>query len=312
MKNISWRKRFFLSYIFVGAIPLLLLGTFFYYGNRLTSKQEMERNNSAMLSQVLQKLDYVSEKMNSAAYHFSGSEMEAELNDVRNQAIAIDEGMVVSQLETYSEIIGDTESAVNTILYLRGDKYIYTMDGRIPYSVFEENMKQYGDLNLSSFFSSINATKNDVRVKLSGGREEGDQMDVQSMVYFLYPIPYMNNIPIATLGFGFDVQSMENLVRTYYTANSQIYIFDERYQNIFCSGLEGFSEGTMKELSDLALQYRRNGQKLAREEVNGKSFIVTREISANSGLAIISITDEREFYQYDSSFASWFFSSSGS
>lgn len=308
MKNISWRKRFFLSYIFVGAIPLLLLGTFFYYGNRLTSKQEMERTNSAMLSQVLQKLDYVSEKMNSAAYHFSGSEMEATLNDVRNQAIAIDEGMVVSQLETYSEIIGDTGSAINTILYLRGDKYIYTMDGRIPYSIFEENMKQYGDLNLASFFRSINATKNDVRVKLSGGKYfEGEQMDGQSMVYFLYPIPYMNNIPIATLGFGFDVQSMENLVRTYYTTNSQIYIFDEIYQNIFCSSPEGFSEETMKALSDLALQYRRTGQKLAREEVNGKPFIVTREMSANSGLAIISITDEKEFYQYESSFASWFF-----
>lgn len=70
MKNYSWKRRLFLSYIFIGVIPILVLGAFFYYGNRQSSKQETERNNLAQMSQVLQKMDYITEKMNNAAYHF--------------------------------------------------------------------------------------------------------------------------------------------------------------------------------------------------------------------------------------------------
>lgn len=47
---------------------------------------------------------------------------------------------------------GDTENDVKPILYLRGDKSVYTMAGKIPYSDFEKDMNQYGDLNQASFF----------------------------------------------------------------------------------------------------------------------------------------------------------------
>ena len=83
---------------------------------------------------------YKRQKMNSAAYHFSGSEIEDQLNDVRYERTEIDEGLVASQLMTYSEIVGDTENDVKPILYLRGDKSVYTMDGKIPYSEFEKEM----------------------------------------------------------------------------------------------------------------------------------------------------------------------------
>ena len=57
MKNYSWKMRLFLSYIFIGVIPILVLGAFFYYGNRQSSKQEMERNNLPQMLQALQKWD---------------------------------------------------------------------------------------------------------------------------------------------------------------------------------------------------------------------------------------------------------------
>ena len=173
MKKMSWRKRLFYSYIFIGVIPLLVLGAFFYYGNRMTERKELEKSNSAMLSQVLQKLDYVTEKMNSAAYHFSGSEIDEQLNDVRYERAEIDEGLVASQLMTYSEIVGDTENDVKPILYLRGDKSVYTMDGKIPYSEFEKDMNQYGDLNEASFFGTINSVKDDRSLKIGEGKRAG-------------------------------------------------------------------------------------------------------------------------------------------
>ena len=303
MKKMSWRKRQFYSYIFIGVIPLLVLGAFFYYGNRMTERKELEKSNSAMLSQVLQKLDYVTEKMNSAAYHFSGSEIEDQLNDVRYERTEIDEGLVASQLMTYSEIVGDTENDVKPILYLRGDKSVYTMDGKIPYSEFEKDMNQYGDLNEASFFGTINSVKDDRSLKIGEEKQAGEE---SSIVYFLYPIPYMNNIPIATIGFGFRSDSLNELIKTYYTADSAIYIFNERYLTLFQCGQENCSGLSRESLDNLAIKYRRTGGKLVEERVDGGSFIIMREISANSGLSVVSITDSKKFYQSGSEFASWY------
>lgn len=303
MKKMSWRKRLFYSYIFIGVIPLLVLGAFFYYGNRMTERKELEKSNSAMLSQVLQKLDYVTEKMNSAAYHFSGSEIEDQLNDVRYERAEIDEGLVASQLMTYSEIVGDTENDVKPILYLRGDKSVYTMDGKIPYSEFEKDMNQYGDLNEASFFGTINSVKDDRSLKIGEEKQAGEE---SSIVYFLYPIPYMNNIPIATIGFGFGSDSLNELIKTYYTADSAIYIFNERYLTLFQCGQENCSGLSRESLDNLAIKYRRTGGKLVEERVDGGSFIIMREISANSGLSVVSITDSKKFYQSGSEFASWY------
>lgn len=303
MKKMSWRKRLFYSYIFIGVIPLLVLGAFFYYGNRMTERKELEKSNSAMLSQVLQKLDYVTEKMNSAAYHFSGSEIEEQLNDVRYERAEIDEGLVASQLMTYSEIVGDTENDVKPILYLRGDKSVYTMDGKIPYSEFEKDMNQYGDLNEASFFGTINSVKDDRSLKIGEEKQAGEE---SSIVYFLYPIPYMNNIPIATIGFGFGSDSLNELIKTYYTADSAIYIFNERYLTLFQCGQENCSGLSRESLDNLAIKYRRTGGKLVEERVDGGSFIIMREISANSGLSVVSITDSKKFYQSGSEFASWY------
>ena len=303
MKKMSWSKRLFYSYIFIGVIPLLVLGAFFYYGNRMTERKELEKSNSAMLSQVLQKLDYVTEKMNSAAYDFSGSEIEDQLNDVRYERTEIDEGLVASQLMTYSEIVGDTENDVKPILYLRGDKSVYTMDGKIPYSEFEKDMNQYGDLNEASFFGTINSVKDDRSLKIGEEKQAGEE---SSIVYFLYPIPYMNNIPIATIGFGFRSDSLNELIKTYYTADSAIYIFNERYLTLFQCGQENCSGLSRESLDNLAIKYRRTGGKLVEERVDGGSFIIMREISANSGLSVVSITDSKKFYQSGSEFASWY------
>lgn len=302
MKSISWKKRLFLSYIFVGVIPLFVLGAFFYYANRLSMSQEKEKTNSSMLSQAMQKLDYVTEKMNSAAYHFSGTEMAEQLNAVRNQAVDIDEGMVLSQLATYSNIVGDEESPASAILYLRGDKYIYAPGGRVTYSDFEKDMGRFGDLNQVSFFTSLNSLNNETSIKIGGGMPDQD-----AVVYFLYAVPYMNNIPVATIGFGFDHQALENMIRTYFPLPSAIYLFNEKFQNIYVqrSGRESAEDPAA--LDAAALAARKTGGRFAEEKINGKDYVILREISANSGYTLVAVTEKNDFYQYRNPLFFWFF-----
>lgn len=301
MKSFSWKKRLFLSYIFVGVIPLLVLGAFFYYGNRLSMSQEREKTNSSMLSQVMQKLDYVTEKMNSAAYHFSGTEMAEQLNAVRNQAVDIDEGMVLSQLGTYAEIVGDEESPASAVLYLRGDRYIYAPGGRMPYADFEKDMARYGDLNQVSFFTTLNSLNNDTSIKIGG-----EKTDQDAMVYFLYAVPYMNNIPVATIGFGFDHQALKNMIETYFPLQSAVYLFNEKYQNIYIERSGKESAGDMTAMDAAVLSLRKTGGRFLQKKINGKEYVILREISANSGYMLVSVTEKNDFYQYQNPFFFWF------
>ena len=304
MKRISWKKRLFLSYIFVGVIPLLVLGAFFYSGYRISAEQETEKNNMAMLSQVVQKMDYVTEKMNSASLHFSGNELAEQLDDVRDQKVDMEEGIIVSQLTPYSDVVSEVENPAYMILYLRGDHYIYSPEGRVEYAEFENEMKQYGDLNKISFYSTISSFKKSISLKVSGSEAE-NQENKNTMTFFLYPVPYMNNIPVATLGFGLDFEAMRNMIQTYYNLESIVYVFNDQLQNIFTYAPDSLLEEAAV-LEEQLLKYPRGGGKMTEERVNGKEYVLLREISANSGFTIVTITRKDIFYQHENKFMSWY------
>lgn len=59
--------------------------------------------------------------------------------------------MIQSQLATYAKIISEEENATRMLLYLRGDTYLYTIEGRMKYLEFETQMQRYGDLNEVAF-----------------------------------------------------------------------------------------------------------------------------------------------------------------
>lgn len=301
MKNYSWKRRLFLSYFFIGVVPLLVLGIFFCYGSSIYMKKEVEQSNFSMLSQTVQKLDYLRETMNSAVYHFSGTKMAEQLEEMRNREVAVDEGTVNSQLLTYAGMIGDENSRILNFLYLRGDKYIYTTDGRMEYRIFENDMKAYGDPDQASFFSAINSINRETTISLNDGAEKKKEM-----LYFLFPVPYMDHIPIATLGFGLDEDAMKNLFAACYSLDSSLYLFNGQYQNIFVQRASGISEQEGERMDELALTCRKMGGKISSQRIGGHEYVVMREISANSGLMLISVTEKRAFYQFDTSFATMY------
>ena len=63
MKKGKWWRKFFLSYVFVALIPVIVMACFFYYGNRLSWYEEIENKNYTAMGQVINKLDYIKEKM---------------------------------------------------------------------------------------------------------------------------------------------------------------------------------------------------------------------------------------------------------
>ena len=62
----------------------------------------------------------------------------------------------------------------------------------------------------------------------------------------------MNSIPIATLGFGFDSDDLKKVIKTYYTVDSNIFVFNEMQQNIFTYIKAGTDEETAESLEKFA------------------------------------------------------------
>ncbi len=246
-------------------------------------------------------LDYEVEKMGSAANHFSGTQMAGQLEDVRDRKTDIDEGMVVSQLSTYAGIVADEERMPQMLLYLRGDSYIYTENGRLEYQEFEKEMLRYGSLNQVSFFTTIISDSKERTLYVENG-ETGS-----SITWFLYPVPYMNNIPIATLGFGYETKILSEMVENYYPLESAVYFLDRQRRMVYARVPESFGQKDREAAKEIA-GYRGKAIGYANtEKIDGRSYVVMREISANSGYAVVAVTKPREFYQSEDGFAKWFF-----
>ncbi len=262
MRKYGWREKILFSYIFACVLPLLVLGIFFFYGNRARVRQELEKSNNTCLEQVLQMLDYEVEKMGSAANHFSGTRMAGELGDARNRKTDIDEGMVVSQLSTYAGIVADEERMPQMLLYLRGDSYIYTINGRLEYQEFEKEMLRYGSLNQVSFFTAIISESKERTLYVENGGTGS------SITWFLYPIPYMNHIPVATLGFGYETKILTEMVENYYPLESAVYFLDRQRRVVYGRIPDSFDRQDAEAAKEIA-GYKGRGIGYANTEKTG-------------------------------------------
>jgi AraC-like DNA-binding protein len=276
----------------MGILPVIILGTFFYLGYKMSVYREIEVNNYASLTQALNKMDYNIEKMNSIAYHFSGYKIDETLimnND--SQVPNVNETNIVQQLKIYNETVGSVP--INTILYIRGDKNIYSKEGKTLYSEFEASVRDYGDLTMSNFFKMINSLKYNTSVKMFQS-EETASFD-KTMTYYLYPIPYMESLPMATLCFGYRYEDIYGLIEDYLgEMTSNIYIYNEYHHNIFTSELGNLDTEIRERLDTLAMEWKGTG--VFEQKIGKKSYIIMRNVSQNSGFSMVAINEKGNFY----------------
>lgn len=297
MKHKSWKTKFLLSYILAAVIPVLVLGCFFYYGSKLSAGKEIENSNYSALLQALNKVDYVVEKMNGIAYHFSGYEFDEDFMESDRRIQEANEVKLIKQLKTYAENLDSVPTQV--ILYIRGDKFIYTDQEKMLYSNFENSIKQYGNLSMSSFFKKLNSLSYNTSVKAYQDAEK-EQYD-KTITFYLYPVPYMESLPTATLGFGFRFQDIYGMLENYLGDMAMdTYIFNEHYQNIFTSEKGGLGPELKLTAEEIAENYKGTGV-FERNTADG-SYIIMRAVSQNSGFSIVSICRKSSFYAKNESF----------
>lgn len=287
----SWLARYFTSYLMIGVLPVLVLGMVFYYANSISMEREVRNLNYASLTQSLGKMDYLVEEMTKLSYNLS-STLDTEIGSYMDRTPSsrefslLDENMIEQYLASYEQMLS---VPMNAILFMRGDSYLYTSEGKVQYAAFEERMRPRGDLTMSSFYTSLCTIRYNASLRISASLaslEEG----AASTVY-LYPIPYMDLLPTATLGFIFSDGQLQNLFENYLGGmEGNLYIYNEYLSEIYCCGELEFSEESREAFSVM------KGSGVFEQKIEGKNYVVMRCVSENSGFSFVMVTPRRIFY----------------
>jgi AraC-like DNA-binding protein len=279
----SWFLKYFFSYLPVLILPVLL-GFVFYYTNITTVKQEIENVNFSALAQAGNEMDYISSEMKNIAYHFSGYFIDFEGLDNYSGLSGADQSILCQRLKNYEESL---HYAVEIVLYLRGDSRIYTSSGLVRYSQFEEDRRLYGNLVMSSFFTHLNSIRQPASFQIRPGTSDPSER----LTSYLYPIPYLDVIPRATMCFLFRGKEMRSVLENYlgvYRGN--IYLYNEvlnslyQYENM---ELPGEFTQSMAGLRGVGVQELDSG---------GSRYMLMRSVSDNTGISIIAVSREKNYY----------------
>ena len=287
MHGKSWFSKYFFSYLTIGIIPILL-GIVFYYTSIPALEGEIERSHMAALDQAGKDIDYITGEMRNIALHFSG--LYESLPD--NQVITIKEtdfstdALFNQQIKYYEEALN---FPVTLALYFRGEAWLYTSNGKTPYSDFETDLRAEGNLTMSRFFTRISSTRTVTSLRFS--QAPLVQNPVNTGMAYLYPLPYQDIMPRATLCFIYDSSSIKEIMENYLgDLRGDIYLFNEMLVPLFNYNMISLPADFSRTLSSV------RGVGVQGRRISGNQYILSRSVSGNTGLSLVYVMQEREFF----------------
>lgn len=279
----SWLGKYFWSYLLIGVFPLLL-GFVFYYTNITTVEREVANNNFAALEKAGKELDYMAGEMKNIAYHLSGYLTETFPGSFDEGAAPKD--LLSQRLKTYEEAL---KFPVSIVLFFRGRTELYTSQGIMAYRDFERAVEREGDLTMSGFYTAINGLRNNASYRLAHNFFSG-RKDATGVVYF-YPLPYLDMIPRATLCFIFQSVSISGVLENYLGESAgTVYCFNEMLKLLYAGGSPNLPESFTKTLAGI------KGVGVQKRRINGGRYVVMRSLSENTGVSLVSVTEEGKFF----------------
>jgi AraC-like DNA-binding protein len=257
----------------------VVLGFIFYYTNITTVSREVENGNFTALLQACNEMDYMTGEMKNIAYHFWETNQEA-------NAPGIAETVLVRRLSFYERSLN---FPARIMLYYRGGSLVYTSEGVIPYTEFERTVRDDGDLTMSSFFTQINGIRYNSSAKLSF--YAGQVNRNEPGVVYLYPLPYLDAMPQATLCFFLKHEDIKKTMENYLEEiRGNLYLYNDTRNNLFSYETTELPRDFVRRLSGL------KGVGVQERKIKGAPFIIMRSIPENMGLSCISVTGAGDFF----------------
>ena len=276
-------EKLFVSYLLISIVPLVVLGSLFYYYNVINFEKNVKENNLDNLKQVKNQINLDLKVLKDVTYHISNNpEM---LNEYKQYPENI-----ISQLKAYSE---NCMFLDDILFYAKGDKSIYSTLGYYYYYDFESYIKKEQNWSKSSFFKQINSLLASKIMRIDDFELTPEKNN--RLITLMYPVPYLSTSPQATIVYTikeeYILSKFENFLGDF---TGYIYVFDNQY-NLIISNDKVTNISGNDVLQRKFMQHKGTG--IFETSIDNNRYIAMRIVSEDTGWSYIVAMPPKQFYK---------------
>lgn len=283
MKNRSLRLRYLAGYLLL-LIPILIFSLTLYYST-------MERSTQYICSASLQQFNYATENIAAILSRFESSaqnalSLEAFLQeDEHGQTVILNETGLCATLSTMESRLSPS---VDLLLYLRGDNYIYSTEGKLPYHLWESQYTSEYSMPMSQLFTSLMSQTEPVLVPL----QSAQQRSMPSGLACLMPFPTDQARSSCFLIYLIRNSILLDEFQNYLgNLSGDLYLYSDRYTELFVHTAS--EDEPMMPFSEMIKLRGVGAQEIT---YNGRSLMLLRASNSQQGLHCALLTDTADFY----------------
>ena len=280
MRSSGLRIRYIASFLLL-LLPIILFSIITYTSAMSRNRQYV--NTSSLdgftyaannITTVTSQLDYTSR----TAFNIENELVLTNAGDVT----VLSDAKLCAALDTLESRI---TTNVTALFYIRGDRYIYTGDGKYVYEDFEDSAQDTFDLTMSSLFSSLLKTKDASLVPLYSSE------DIQTLsgLAYINPFPVDTNTK-AMLVFCFSNEVITEEIENYMgPIVGDLYVYDDNYRLLY-------EKSGDAPLLPYSTAIKERGVGVQRIATGSGALMFMRVSDSLSGLHFVSVTNESDFY----------------
>lgn len=271
-------KRYILSYLLIGLLPILVLGFIFCFRQLQAGKEAVERMAYEHTREISQYFENDMQAVETAALHLS-------TNYIEHGNRAQDEDFIPRQLATYEEAYA---LQGELLFYPRGQADLYTSEQKMSYIDFQR-MKPYGmELDRISFYTRINTVTSNLYISSMGYQNESN--------YFVSfnPIPYLDANPSGTMVYLVGLDTFRSAVTNYlgdFDGYFCVLDADHRVSYLLDTHLSHSQDTIRNMLTAL------KGTPMVETHISNESFVTFRYISDARGFTYLLSIPRKIFYR---------------
>lgn len=203
-KSKLWRD-YLISYVFVFAIPFLILGIFIYMNAVKVVQDEIEQSNSYKVKQVQ---GYLDEQINSLKHLAAKMAFDQRLTPYTAKQNDYSAAETVKELSRYKD---NSLILEGLFLYFRNDSRIFSNEGVVSLDVLTKDMYPFPEAEREAFLNDLSnirhsSLKPAIPVKIRGDREE-------RLLTYMFPVMPYNSQPHATVLFLINESVLTNMMK---------------------------------------------------------------------------------------------------
>lgn len=274
----SIQTRYWVS-LLVFLIPVVIFGIFIYTYNIDSSKKFILETRLSSFNQAAGQLGYIFDHLKTMATDVSTNQ---ERYLPSNNQGSMDENAIITKLRSMEK---NAAIDVEALFYIRGEKYIYSSSQKNLYSYFEQQYNTY-DISRSQLFTKLN---NELAPTIYQFYFNNKDMHEEGMISFIYPLDLAEGYPAAYVVFLIRENILKEKFSNYLgDSEGDLYVYNDKLDIVIGPHRDKKSPEFVEILK---------AKGLGQIHLSNPENIALRQIISSSGLTVVTVMPESEFYK---------------